>query len=265
MLRGLYTAAAGMISNMIASDTIANNLANVTTVGYKRNAVNFQAFPQMMMQRMGDESGDTSGSGLDSQVGGIMTGSKVYSTAINFEQGQLKDTANPLDMALNGEGFFTVKTKSGQTLYTRNGEFTISPDNYLVDKQGNYVQGELGNILVPPNTANVKISPSGVITANNQVLDKLVINRFKNDNTLEKVGDSYYSESDTNQLLPQPNANDPAPYQVRQGMVELSNANPVMELVKTLEGLRVYEALQKNIHMHNETLDKAVNQVGLYK
>src|SRR5579859_5294529 len=115
MLRGIYTAASGMMNEMMSTDNMANNLANASTVGYKGTSVNYQAFPEMLMRQM-----DGFGS-----IGTLTTGDKVNSTSINFAQGQLQGTGNSLDLGMEGDGFFTLKNRLGQLLYTRDGEFTL--------------------------------------------------------------------------------------------------------------------------------------------
>lgn len=257
MLRGIYTAASGMMAAMIGTDTLANNLANVNTAGFKRNAVNYQTFPEMMLNRL---DGDGA-----SSIGSVMTGTKVRSTAVNFDQGQLHQTGNPLDIAIDGEGFFTVKDDKDQIFYTRNGAFTISPDGYLVNQQGYHVQGERGDIVVPPGSSSLQINQQGDVSEKEGVIDRLLIANFEDNNTLEKVGDNAYKTTDASKKLPTPFNKDEFKYRLRQYSIENANVNPVSELVNSITGMRLYEALQKNIHLHNQMLEKAVNDVGRYR
>lgn len=258
MLRGIYTAAAGMLATQMATDTLANNLANVNTTGFKGSSINFQSFPEMVIQRMSGQGQET--------VGSLNTGSKVYGTANNFATGAMHETGNTFDMALEGDGFFTVKTAAGQTYYTRAGNFSINDEGYLTTSNGDYVQGELGNIQFKLDQGPFNINTAGEVSAkNHSVIDRLKITRFADNKTLEKVSDTYYQPSPITQILPDAPSGGTAGYQVHQGELEMSNVNPISELVNNIQGMRLYEALQKHIHISNETLEKAVNDVGRVK
>lgn len=256
MLRGLYTAAAGMLSVQMANDTLATNLSNLSTIGYKSNMVNYQSFPEMLMNRV-SKQGNT-------RVGSIMTGSQIYETFTQYKQGQVTTTGNTFDMAIEGGGFFTVKSSSGQLYYTRAGNFTISEDGFVTTLNGHRVQGELGDIQVNLDDGSFQINQRGELTSKNRFIDRFKIARFVDDQALDKLGDNLYAPSSAARQEPQA-PNGPLGYKIHQGMLELSNVNPVMELVNNIQGLRLYESLQKNIHMHNETLQKAVNEVGRYR
>ena len=160
MIRGLYTAAAGMIANTLAGDVRANNLANVSTAGFKRNGVNFQSFPEMLIRRFSQGEGQA--------VGGVMTGAKVRETVITFMQGQLHTTGNTFDLALEGDGFFTLKESTdpnSATSYTRAGNFTINADGYLTTLSGQHVQGKLAGSVWSQCTSWYR-TESGRITTN---------------------------------------------------------------------------------------------------
>ena len=254
MLRGLYTAASGMLTNMISTDTMANNLANVNTIGFKKNAVNFQSFSNMLLKQINMNG--------VKPVGEISTGSKLVSTAVQFAQGGLYQTGNPLDAAIDGKGFFTVKTLSGETMYTRNGAFTINREGFLTTQDGHLVQGEGGNIQIPQGQL-LQIDDRGQILADAQPIGKLAVASFENDQNLVKVGDNFFKAGPQTQPLA---AGSPgASYRVHGGALEQSNTNAIQELVNSITGLRLYESLQKNIQTHNEILGKAVNEVGRYR
>jgi flagellar basal-body rod protein FlgF len=256
MLRGLYTAASGMLGVQMANDTLAANLANLSTIGFKANKVNYQSFPEMLMNRISAQG--------TTPVGSIMTGSQLYETFTNFQQGQVTTTGNTFDMAIEGDGFFIIKNSRGQLYYTRAGNFTINEDGFVSTLSGDRVQGELGDIQVNLDEGPFNINQRGELVARNRRIDRIKIARFEDDHGLEKVGDNKYVASGAARLLPtSPNA--PLGYKIHQGMLEQSNVNPVLELVNNIQGLRLYESLQKNIHMHNETLQKAVNDVGRYR
>jgi flagellar basal-body rod protein FlgF len=254
MIRGLYTAAAGMLAQTVATDTMANNLANINTAGFKRNGVSFQGFPEMLMHRIQGTGG------AKPAIGSLYSGSAVHNTSTNFVQGSLHQTGNPLDVGLQGDGFFTVKTGNGQTRYTRDGSFTLNATGELVTQTGEKVQGTNGTIVVPAGSV-VAISPNGTISAISQTgsepLGKLALAQFDDNKALQKVGNNLYQAPAG--VTPKTTPNTVA---VAQGSLESSNVNAVSELVNSITGLRLYEALEKNIHAHNDTLGKAVNEVG---
>ncbi len=254
MLRGLYTAAAGMLSTTIATDTMASNLSNVSTVGFKSNKVNFQTFPEMLINRINQQD--------QQPIGSIMTGSQVYESFVNFAAGPMQQTGNTFDIALQGDGFFTVKDNRGGTFYTRAGNFTMNEQGFLTTMDGKYVQGKLGNIQLALDGGPFNINAQGNISGRNGVIDQLQVTRFTDNHTLAKVSDNLY-ETTVNSRKIEDNATDAAlGYRVFSGSLESSNVNPVAELVNNIQGMRLYEALQKNIHIHNDTLGKAVNDVG---
>ncbi|HEY9746652.1 MAG TPA: flagellar hook-basal body protein [Oculatellaceae cyanobacterium] len=257
MLRGLYTAASGMLSAQMATDTLASNLANVNTIGFKGNKLNYQSFPEMLMNRLSSQG--------VAPVGSIMTGSQIYGTFTNFSQGQTVATGNTFDMAIEGGGFFTVKNRYGQLYYTRAGNFTIDENGFLTTLNGDRVQGELGDIQLNLDEGPFNINQRGELIARTRMVDRFKIARFVDDHALEKVGDNLYAAGRNAQLLPAPAADASLGYKIHQGMLEQSNVNPVAEMVNNIQGLRLYEALQKNIHLANETLQKAVNDVGRYR
>ncbi|MDX2085814.1 MAG: flagellar basal-body rod protein FlgF [Candidatus Melainabacteria bacterium] len=258
MLRGIYTAAAGMMSQMIATDTLADNLANISTVGFKKRGVTMQEFPQMLLKRI-------EGNTVQATLGTIATGSAVKATPIDFQQGAIRQTGNPLDVAIEGHGFFVVQDANGQDLYTRNGSFTLDPDGVLITADGLKVQGVGGEIQLPGPVGEIQVLENGEVMAYNaqskthNLIGRLQVAQFENENQLDRLGHSLYKAPEG--LEPKP-VNEAGGFRVKHGALELSNVNAVGELVNTITGLRLYEALQKNIQTHNETLGRAVNDVG---
>ncbi len=257
MIRGMYTAASGMISTLTANDTLANNLANVSTVGFKRNGVNFQAFPEMLIQKIQG--------GNNQELGGISTGNKLLEARIDFTQGAVTETGNTFDMAIHGDGFFKLRSPEGQIYYTRAGNFTVNNQGFLVTQAGDFVQGMLGDIQFNLDEGQVRVSKDGSITVGERNLDKLVITRFQDNRALEKAGDTKFQESQISEILPEALPGEDPGYQVYQGKLERGNTNVITELVNSIQGMRLYEALQRNIRFHNEALEKTVNEVGRYR
>lgn len=255
MIRGLYTAASGMMSAMMANDVLADNIANASTTGYKKSEVTFQTFPNMLIQKMGGEKAQG--------VGEIATGNRVYGTWIDYRNGALTDTGNTFDVGIEGDGFFTVQNAAGKTSYTRAGNFTVDQNGYLTTVNGDFVMGKLGKINLSQDEAPFDINRAGELTAKGRQVDTLKITRFEDNRTLSKMGELSYEATPMTKIIPPPlDQTAPLGYSIHQRTLERANVNIVTEMVNSITGMRLYEALQKNIHMQNEILGKTVNEVG---
>lgn len=263
MLRGLYTAAASMKSAEFKMDTLANNLANVNTVGFKKNGINFQSFPEMLLQKI-DQNGAK-------DIGTIASGNKVKNTAIDFNQGSLRQTGSTFDLAIQGDGFFTVMDPNTEKMYyTRNGEFIIDNQGYLTTLDGKWVMSQRATeqespILLPPGAKEVQITNAGTVAVDGNSIASIKIATFEDNRTLEKFQDNLFTGSEATVEKEHLYADEGSEYQIFQGTLELSNVNVVSEMVSNITGMRLYESLQKNIQMQNSTLEKAVNEVGQYR
>ena len=253
MIRGLYTAASGMLAQMSRTDVISSNLANVNTTAFKKDTVIFQALEEMRIRRVDDPILAGPRMTIDPRpyIGNLGSGVDVGQIYTQFEQGPIKDTSNPLDLALQGTGFFTVIIPDG-IRYTRDGSFSRSSNGYLVTREGHMVMGQNGPILLPEN-ATIKINEDGEIFSDGQRLDQLMLVSFADLQQLVKVGDNLYS-SDQEPQQAQP--------RVIQGALETANANAVTEMVNLIEAFRAYEASQKLVVTHDNLLDKAVNEIA---
>ncbi|MEB3196714.1 MAG: flagellar basal-body rod protein FlgF [Candidatus Sericytochromatia bacterium] len=256
MIRGLYTASAGMQVEQIRQDVIANNLANMNTTGFKRDLAVLQAREKMAIRRTNDPiSGDPLAPTRRVPIGDMGLGVLVDRIVKRFDAGNLRDTGDPLDLAINGEGFFTVMNERGEKLYTRAGDFSRNGQGQLTDKQGNLVQGQSGPIAVD-STQAFNVTQDGVITINGNPVDRLDIVRFDNpDADLEKVGDTSFRFRGAG-------APTPMTAEVHQGMLEMANVNSVQEMVEMITALRHYEANQRALQAQDESLGKAVNDVA---
>jgi flagellar basal-body rod protein FlgG len=272
-----------MVAQQQRLDAISNNLANVNTTGYKRDVSVFKAFPELLIRRMGDDGvlripyrSDPFGS-VDSApvVGKLGTGVEQNEVYTVFEQGELRETGNPLDIALEGNGFFTVDTPNGERL-TRNGSFHMQPDGTITTKQGYPVLGENGPIQIQAN--NFYIDDRGQIFRNADLAedpDQLVTDlengwesaerigtlrlvEVREPRYLEKQGDSLYRTTEHSgeaQLA----TGEERP-RVHQRFLENSNVNPVTEMVRMIEVNRAYEANQKVIQSQDESTGRLINQ-----
>ena len=279
MVRGLYTGASGMIAQMGRIDVLSNNLANVNTPSYKRDTPILKAFPEMLMRRINDDGVRTIPPGsydLMPVIGKLGTGVEVNEVYTRFTQGAFKQTQNDFDLALEGEGFFSVQTDEGER-YTRNGSFLIDKDGFLVTKDGYKVMGENGPIQIKKN--NFMVDEDGNVFENSEysndpmrlvsmeenewnqtvLLDRLKVVNFPKLRYVKKVGESIYRETEYSEKAYIIENERP---KVRQGFLEASNVNPVIEMVNLIEVHRNYEANQKIIQAHDAALGKVINEVG---
>jgi flagellar basal-body rod protein FlgF len=236
---GYYAAASALVAREQALDTIANNLANVSTIGYRGEKTVFSAV-------LADAS-DASDSPLQKAINhfGIMG-----ETEIDQSQGALQKTGNDLDVAIQGAGYFVVQTAGGPK-YTRNGAFQVNGKGQLVTQSGDAVMGEAGVITM--QRGRVSISPDGTISTNGAVTGKLHIVEFPPNTKLASAGSNYYS-------APANTAEDSKDSDVRQGFLESSNVNPILGMVELVTAQRSAESMQRTLSMFNSEMDKTATQ-----
>ncbi|WP_123053515.1 flagellar hook-basal body complex protein [Clostridium sp. JN-1] len=252
MIRGLYTAVSGMITQEAKQDVITNNLANVNTVGFKKDNLAVRSFENMLMQNYDKVVG---GQNVRNTIGYLNNGSKVDSVNTDFTSGTIQSTGKPTDFAIDGRGFFTVN-RNGQNYYTRDGHFHVNQEGYLVTDSGDYVSFQQNQRLFVGNN-KIVCDPQGsvkLLDSNNNVVgqDRFAAVDFDNYNNLQKIGDNLYQGNN-------PHA---ANITVRQNSLESSNVNTVNEMVDMITTMRTFETNQKIVQSTDETLDKVVNQVG---
>jgi flagellar basal-body rod protein FlgF len=294
MLRGLYTAASGLVTQQRKHDTITNNIANMNTPGFKQHQAVSRSFPEMLMSMVREQSGQTGAKSIGRLHFGVMPEENV---AV-FQQGDLQDTGNPFDFALvsdiqvegvqfdaggkalteNGEridqpqAFFTVITPEGEERYTRNGKFTVNQAGELVTAEGYQVLNDQGQpiLLIDPNDQNrpmnVQVTPNGqVIDADTRVpITTFRITRVENPHLLLREGYGLYraAEGVDNEIRPIDPANLADRISIKQGYVERSNVDPTQAMVDMMSAVRAYEANQKVVQAYDRSLEKAVNEVG---
>ncbi len=232
LLRGMQYTANGLENKARAMEIIANNLANVSSAGFKRSAVF-------------SESLQNSG-----------TSPKVESTPvelIDFAQGRLQETGNRLDLAIDGPGFFSVQTEQGLR-YTRQGHFVLNPEGLLVTAKGDLVMGQSGPIAIQLDSS---ISEDGSIHSNGEMVDKLAITQINDSSQLRRAGDGCFLTIDENAI-----SESDGTARVKTGFLEESNVDALEEMANMIDVYRQFEANQKALRAQDETLEKAVNQVG---
>jgi flagellar basal-body rod protein FlgG len=286
MLRGLYTAAAGMIAQQRRHDTVTNNISNLNTPGYKQvNAVG-RSFPEMLLHLTGIE-GDK-----PRKIGAVNTGVFAEESLSVHIQGDVYTTGSNADFAIrsdlqvpgirfdssgkavddNGnvifqpQAFFTLQDRDGNIRYTRNGSFRIDNAGYLVANDGSFVLGTDNNpIQFAPGTSLDRLTLTGDLRFVNDLgADtgaQLLVSVVENPNRLVSVGHGQFRLNEEDAGLARPMAADDR-VEVRQGYLERSNVDAAQAMVDLISALRAYESNQRIIQFYDQSLNKAVNEVG---
>jgi len=260
MLRAFSTAATGMTGQQMMVDTIANNLANVNTTGFKRSQINFQDLLYVTMQEPGTEVA----SGINSP-GGIEIGSGVRaaSTIKVFSAGELESTSRPLDIAITGDGFLQVTMPNGDLRYTRDGSLQRNANGELVTTNGYAIEPA---ISIPTDAVSVSIEKNGGVnitdsSGTQSVVGTIQLARFPNASGLSSEGDNLLSET---QASGTPTTGTPGENgfgSIQSGFLEKSNVQMVTELVNLITAQRAYEINSRAIKVGDEMLQTANNIV----
>lgn len=247
--RALTTAALGMSAQQKSVDNIANNLANVSTTGYKRSNIAFQDmfYEDIAVSKPGASANRISNDSPKLQIG---HGAQAVSTIRNFMQGSLSQTGNPLNLAINGDGFFRVEMPDGSIGYTRDGNFSRDSSGMLINNSGLPLASQ---IEIPREAKAVKISQDGTVTAlmggNNREVDlgRIQLARFSNPAGLDADGNNIFRETEASGMpfVDHPGAEGFGT--VKQGFLEDSNVDVVNEMVQLIEAQRAYETNSKMV------------------
>lgn len=248
MIRGLYTAAAGMLAGLFRHETTVHNLANVRTVGYKADRATTVDFPSMLLTRIRNgEAGP--------EVGDMGTGVSLSSLATDFSEGPMKLTDHPFDFAVAGEGFFRVQTPDG-VRYTRDGRFHRDVDGSLVNAQGYRVLGQDGPITLPHGL--LAVSGQGALYVDDEYVDQLSMATVDDVTTLLKDGDTMFNTraGQEAQIMA------PEEVQVYQGYIEDSNVDVAQVVTEMTSALRAYQISQKMVQYQDQINSKSVSEIG---
>lgn len=242
MNSGMYSALSGNLAAMQRMDIISNNLANVNTPGFKKDKMTFEG----MLSSVTNPPAVPPSTTADP----ILQKSNIY---IDYASGPVAQTGNPFDMAIDGDGFFTVITPDGPA-YTRQGNFRLSADGTLVTADGFPVQGQGGPIRI--SGSRIEIDAKGVITADGTQAGTISMVDFPAPYALTKTGSALFVPMDA-ESVPQP-----AKGELRQAHLEGSNVETITEMVQMIETSRYFDACQRAILSFNDMTSKAVNDMG---
>ena len=256
MLKGLFTSYTSMVNEQHRLDVIANNLANVNTNGYKKEGATSQAFKDVFGVKIKDAS---EAANLPKKLGIMNMGVKIGENYTDYSEGPVKHTDNPFDIAIDGKGFFAVEfaNKAGETSikYTRDGNFTMNAEGYLTTQDGDYLLNTRNaRIRLNPNLS-AEINALGEIYQDGNLVATIGVKDFDDYNYLEHYGENYYQPVEGATMIE-------ADAKIFEGYLEASNVQVVSEMVELISATRTYESNQKVIQTIDETLDKAVNQLG---
>ena len=241
MIQGIYTASIGMSPLMEKQDQIANNLANINTTGFKQSGIFIKSYQKFLENDLHQPFANNE-----------IKNDEVY---IDYSEGPMRVTNAPLDLSIKGTGFFSVMTPDG-VQYTRNGNFALDPEGLLIVSDGSKVLGKDGFIRVD-HEYPISVTDKGEITQHGEIKGILRIVDFEKPYKMLRCGESRFKP-----VTPTNAEKTSAGYVVKQGYLEGSNVNVIRNMVEMIAAYRNFEADQRALLAQDQTLDKAVNQVG---
>jgi len=230
MIRGFYIAGSGMVTQSRKLDIIGNNMSNSRTAGYKNDQAVISTFDDRI---------------LGGNLGTVSLGQTIDSVSTNFSQGAIEESGNPFDLAIGGEGFFTLEQSDGSKLYTRNGKFSLDAQGYITDSSGGKLMGENGAINTGGKLFNV--SSDGSVSVDGKAVDKLAIyNPVNTGNMAKQASGSFADTAGTAQKT--------FTGQIKQGATEASNADMIKEMMEMMSSQRSFQACSQVVKMIDSTL-----------
>lgn len=252
MLDGFKSATQGMMAMSVKQDVIANNLANASTVGFRKEGLVISSFTDIL---------DREVSGMEQASSETMSGHQLQ-TKTNIQhrsvthggQGSLKETGSSFDLALDdgGKGMFTIKTARGIE-FTRAGKFRLNNEGFLVTPDGSQLMGHNGPIQAAGN--DFKVADNGVVSVDGKEVDRILVSVFEDSQDMKRAGSTAFDAATPRVFA----SND---FRVKQGFVEMSNVNALQEMVGLMEVMRNFEANQKALTSNDQRLQKAVSELG---
>jgi flagellar basal-body rod protein FlgG len=257
MLRALYTAATGMQAQQINIDTIANNIANVNTTGFKEGRAEFQDLLYQTIRPAGTASSTSTTYPVGLQLG---LGTRPVATDRIYTQGDFRTTGNPYDLVIEGKGFFQVKLPNGDTGYTRDGSFHMSADGALVTSSGDPLEPA---VTIPTNADSVTIGKDGTVTASvagvAQQVGTIQLANFANPAGLDPIGSNMFRLTTASGDATTGAPGEDGIGNVRQGFLENSNVSVVEEMVSMIIAQRAYEVNSKAVKVADDMLSQINN------
>jgi flagellar basal-body rod protein FlgG len=253
----LRAAASGMRAQQTRQDVIANNLANVNTTGYKRSRANFEDLLYQTVSGPQVVGGPAANTLPAVQIG---RGVRLSGVQKDHAQGSLETTSNPLDVAIEGDGFFQVQLPSGAIAYTRDGKLQLSDQGVLVTAEGNPI---LPNIKIPPQSSALSIGPTGIVSVTRagssapEELGRIELARFTNPSGLMSMGQNMYTATPSSGEATVSFPQDEGTGRLNQGALEASNVEVVTEMVEMITAMRAYELTSKSIKTSDDMLQIA--------
>ena len=257
MVRSLYSSASGMEAQQANLDVIANNLANVNTTGFKRSKIEFQDLLYETTRQPGAEQGSGTQLPTGIQVG---HGSRVVATSKVFTEGELTQTGEQLDLAINGDGFFQVQMPDGTLAYTRDGALKRSSTGQVTTSDGLPLQG--GFQPIAAGTTGITISNNGEVTTTSSsgtTNFQVQLVRFTNPAGLNSIGGNLYTESLASGTPETGTPGENGYGSLQQGYLEMSNVKVVQEMVNMIEAQRAYEVNSKSVQSADEMMQESNN------
>ncbi|GFH95321.1 flagellar basal-body rod protein FlgG [Lachnospiraceae bacterium] len=256
MLRGLYTAHTGLRNEQNRMDILTNNLANASTVGFKKEGSTSQPFREVLAVKIKDSS---VGLGTVQPIGHSRLGVKIGENYTDYTQGSFRITDNTYDLALAGSGFFALEYTDSQgetsTKYTRAGNFTLTQEGYLVNNDGMYVLDTQNRRIQLDTLKDAAIDSTGSIIQDGRQVARIQVTDFEDYDYLEKFGDTFFQPVEG--ATPMEGS-----AEVKSGVLEMSNMSVISEMVNMIAVTRAYESNQKIMQTYDESLGIAVSQLG---
>jgi len=261
MIRAMRTAASGMIAQQTQVDSIANNIANVNTASFKRNRVNFRSLLYTTLREPGATSIAAQQVPTGLQIG---TGTEVSSSIKLFLQGDIEQTGNPLDLAIQGDGFFRIALGNGEFRYTRDGAFRMDGNGDIVTVDGFKLEP---NISIPPDAQEIVVGQDGTVQVRSAGSDQLQargqirLTRFPNPSGLRAEGANLFRETASSGAPTEQTPGSAGAGFLRQAFLERSNVSVVDELIALIQAQRNYEVNSRTIQVSDEMLQQVSNLI----
>ena len=259
MLRSLYTAATGMEAQQLKMDTIANNLANAGTTGFKKVRAEFE---ELMSEQLQPATAPQPGGGSSPTPLEVGLGVRTASTQRSFAQGDMLNTQNPMDIAIEGSGFLRVQRSNGETAYTRAGNLRVDAESRIVTQRGELLDPEL---VVPAQTTALTIQQDGTVLAKVagreelQTVGNIELTVFTNPAGLEAIGNNLYAATQASGEAVHARPGEQGAGSLAQGYLEGANVKAVEEMVEMISTQRAYELNSKVIQTADQMLQKLTN------